>query len=189
MYIFFNNCIVLHLYLEIMCMHFILTSHHISSHICNHICQNNFCNNISKNEGGGSKAVWNFSKNSSDLVAGTFPLWPKRAWKLLTFARVYMVTVMNMMVLVVTVETSPSLILYQIGKKLLPQFQLSLFYILQFCVPDCMASNLAITNKFCLIAWLQVQQSQMSFPSLHAAISRWKLRCFASFQFCCFKGG
>ena len=69
---------------------------------------------------GGSKAVWNFSKNSSDLVARPFPKWPKRAWKLLTFARVYMVTVMDMMVLVVTVETSPSLILHQIGKKPLP---------------------------------------------------------------------
>ena len=38
------NCIkiVLHLYLEIMCMHFILSSHHISWPICNHICHKKF---------------------------------------------------------------------------------------------------------------------------------------------------
>ena len=60
------------LYLKIMCMHFILSSHDISSHICNHICQK-ICNIKSKNKGGGSKAVWNFSKNSSDLVARHFP--------------------------------------------------------------------------------------------------------------------
>ena len=30
--------------------------------------------NFPKMRGGGSKAVWNFSKNSSDLVAGPFPM-------------------------------------------------------------------------------------------------------------------
>ena len=29
--------------------------------------------NFPKMRGGGSKAVWNFSENSSDLVAGSFP--------------------------------------------------------------------------------------------------------------------
>ena len=65
--------IVLHLYLEIMCMHFILSSHHISSHICNHICHKKLQCNFPKIRGLGSKAVWNFSKDSSDLVAGPFP--------------------------------------------------------------------------------------------------------------------
>ena len=32
-----------------------------------------FATKFSKKEGRGSKAVWNFSKNSSDLVAGSFP--------------------------------------------------------------------------------------------------------------------
>ena len=65
--------IVLHLYLEIMCMHFILSSHHISSHICNHICHKKLQCNFPKIRGLGSKAVWNFSKDSSDLVAVPFP--------------------------------------------------------------------------------------------------------------------
>ena len=65
--------IVLHLYLEIMCMHFILSSHHISSHICKHIRHKKLQYNFPKMRGGGSKAGWNFSKNSSNLVAGPFP--------------------------------------------------------------------------------------------------------------------
>ena len=42
------NTFVLHLYLEIMCMHFILSSHHISSHICNHICHKKLQYNFQK---------------------------------------------------------------------------------------------------------------------------------------------
>ena len=52
--------IVLHLYLEIMCMHFILSSHHISSHICNHMSHKRFAIKFSKNEERGSKTVWIF---------------------------------------------------------------------------------------------------------------------------------
>ena len=48
--------------LEIMCMHLILSGHHTSLHICNHICHKKLHYNFSKNEGGGSKAVWIFSK-------------------------------------------------------------------------------------------------------------------------------
>ena len=54
-------------------MHFILSGPHTSLHICNHIHYKKIATYFSKNEGGGSKAVWNFSKNSSDLVAGPFP--------------------------------------------------------------------------------------------------------------------
>ena len=40
--------------------------------MCNHICHKNFATYFPKRRGGGLKAVWNFSKNSSDL--GPFPL-------------------------------------------------------------------------------------------------------------------
>ena len=49
------------------CMRFILFVHHTSSHICNHIYHKKFAMRFYRNEGG-SKAVWNFSGNSSDLV-------------------------------------------------------------------------------------------------------------------------
>ena len=61
--------------LEIMCMHFILSGHHTSLHICNHIYHKKNCNIIlwKWGAGGGSKAVWNLSVNSSDSVIGPFP--------------------------------------------------------------------------------------------------------------------
>ena len=70
----FHNCIVLHLYLEIMCMHFILSSHHISYHICNATISviKNLQYDFPKMRGG-AKAVWNFSENSFDSLAGPFP--------------------------------------------------------------------------------------------------------------------
>ena len=43
----------------------ILSGHHTSSHICNHI----YHKKSAILWGAGSKAVWNFSENSSDLVA------------------------------------------------------------------------------------------------------------------------
>ena len=58
--------------LEIMCMHLILSGHHTSLHICNHICHKKLQYNFPK-WWGGSKAVWNLSKNSSNLVAPPFP--------------------------------------------------------------------------------------------------------------------
>ena len=60
-----------------MCMHFSLSGHHTSSHICNHIYHKKMCNIIFRKWRGGWKAVWNFSENSSDLVAGPFP----KRWK------------------------------------------------------------------------------------------------------------
>ena len=53
---------------------FLLSGPHTSLHICNHIhykeldLQQNF-----PKMRGGSKVVWNFSKTSSNLVAGPFP--------------------------------------------------------------------------------------------------------------------
>ena len=75
---FFNNCIkknyLLHLSLEIMCMHFILSSYLFSSHICNYICHKNLQYNFPKMRGGwGWRPFEIFTKNSSDLVAGPFP--------------------------------------------------------------------------------------------------------------------
>ena len=53
----------------------ILSGHHTFSHICNHICNKNLQYNFPKMRGG-SKAVWNFSENSSDFVARPFPYCP-----------------------------------------------------------------------------------------------------------------
>ena len=61
--------------MEIMCMHFILSGHHTCSHICNHICHKKLQYNFPKI--GGLKAIWNFSENSSDLVAGPKMQCPK----------------------------------------------------------------------------------------------------------------
>ena len=63
----------LSLSLEIMYMHFILSGHHTSSHICIHVCHKKLQYNLPNMRGGGLKAVWNFSKSSSDLEAGPFP--------------------------------------------------------------------------------------------------------------------
>ena len=52
---FYCTIIVLHLSLEIMCMHFILSSPHTSSHICNHINYKKNCNIFSKNEVAGPR--------------------------------------------------------------------------------------------------------------------------------------
>ena len=46
---------------------------YLLAYICNHICHKKNCNIIFRNEGGGGKAFWNFSENSSHLVAGPFP--------------------------------------------------------------------------------------------------------------------
>ena len=52
----------------------ILSDHHTSSLIRNHIFHKKNCNIVFRKWGGwGPKAVWNFSENSSDLVAGSFP--------------------------------------------------------------------------------------------------------------------
>ena len=66
--------IVLHLSLEIMCMHFILSSPHTSSHICNHINYKKNCNIIFQKWGGRSKEIFDLSptpifktSNSGDL--------------------------------------------------------------------------------------------------------------------------
>ena len=53
----------------------ILSGHHTFSHICNHICNKNLQYNFPKMRGG-SKAVWNFSENSSDFVARPFSYCP-----------------------------------------------------------------------------------------------------------------
>ena len=50
----------------------ILSGHHTSTHICNQIRHKKLQYNLPKMRRG-SKAVWNFSENSSDLVAGPFP--------------------------------------------------------------------------------------------------------------------
>ena len=69
------NTFVLHLYLEIMCMHFILSSHHISSHICNHICHKKLQYNFPKIRGwGASKALWNLSQKFIQFGSRTLPL-------------------------------------------------------------------------------------------------------------------
>ena len=66
--------IALHLSLEIMCTHFILSGPHTSLHICNHIhYKKKLQYNFPKMRGGGWKAVWNSFENSSDLVAPPFP--------------------------------------------------------------------------------------------------------------------
>ena len=49
-----------------------ISGHHTSSHICNHIYFKRFAKWFSENEGERVE-VWNFSKNSSDLVAPPFP--------------------------------------------------------------------------------------------------------------------
>ena len=54
--------------LEIMYMHFILSGPRASLHIVDHIHYKEFATLLSENERAGLKAVWNFSKNSSDLV-------------------------------------------------------------------------------------------------------------------------
>ena len=60
---FYNNCIEKNQnktqFEEGICMHFILSGPHTSWHICNHIHH--------------KKIAWNFSTNSSNLVAGPFP--------------------------------------------------------------------------------------------------------------------
>ena len=52
---------------------FILSGHHTSSHTCNHIHYKRLQYNFLKMRGW-SKAVWNFSNNSSDLVQPPFPI-------------------------------------------------------------------------------------------------------------------
>ena len=61
--------------MHIVRMHFILSSHHTSLHIFDHIHYKKLLHGFPKMRGGGgaSKAVWNFSENSSDLLQPSFP--------------------------------------------------------------------------------------------------------------------
>ena len=63
----------LSLSLEIMCTHSVISGPHSYLHICNHIHYKKLATKLSENEGGGSKAVWKLSENSSDLVALSSP--------------------------------------------------------------------------------------------------------------------
>ena len=59
--------------LEILCMHFILSSRHISSLICNHICHKKFATSFSKREGGVEGRLEFFQKIIR-FGSGTLPL-------------------------------------------------------------------------------------------------------------------
>ena len=65
--------IVLYLHLEIMCMHFILSSHQSSSHKCNHICHKKLQCNFQKWGGGGVQGRLEFFQKFIRFGSQTLP--------------------------------------------------------------------------------------------------------------------